>query len=189
MAKVRTNIFVRGLQGDLGKQFYVGTGLVSGRTNVNAMIDKDRDRDYTPAQLAQQQSWREAIAYAKDKQGEQIYIEKADGAIQSPYNIAMADYLNRPQLLEVDLTGWKGGPNDVIRLRAYDDVKVAEVRVQLGSDDGVMLEEGLAVDKGALWWEYAPTGGLTGKLQVTITAKDLPGHIVEYSQVRTISAS
>jgi hypothetical protein len=63
------------------------------------------------------------------------------------------------------------------------------VRVQLGSDDGVVLEEGLAVDQGALWWEYAPTGGLAGKLQVTITAKDLPGHIVEYSQVRTISAS
>ena len=60
--------------------------------------------------------------------------------------------------------------------------------VRIGSDDGVVLEEGLATEVGALWWEYAPTGGLTGPLTVTITAVDLPGHAVEYSQVRTISA-
>jgi hypothetical protein len=75
----------------------------------------------------------------------------------SPYNLAMADWFNRPQFREIDLTGWKGAPGDVIRVKAYDDVKVVEVRVRLSSDDGIVLEEGLATETGALWWEYAPT--------------------------------
>ena len=52
MANVRNNIFVRGLNGDLGKQFRVTTSKATGRTTVSARMDFEKEREYTPAQLA-----------------------------------------------------------------------------------------------------------------------------------------
>jgi hypothetical protein len=189
MAKVRNNIFLRGLQGDLGGQFYVGTGLVSGRTSVSPRIDSDKERVYSPAQLAQQQAFREAIAYGKAKKGEEIYITRADGTGKSPYNLAVADWFNRPQILEVDLTAWKGASGDVIRLRAQDDVGVTQVAVTISDEEGAVLEAGQATDLGALWWEYTTTNSHAGRLTLTIAARDLPGHDTVYTQVRTLNAA
>ncbi len=187
MAKNNGNLFLNRFTGTVGDQIVLRKGK-DGRTIMSAKPTYDEDRTYSPAQLIQQDAFREAVEYAKDKQGEAIYIAKADGTDMSPYNVAMADWFHQPQFREIDLTSWKGAPGDVIRVKAQDDVKVVEVRVQLGSDDGLVMEEGLATEVGGLWWEYAPTGNLTGPLTVTITAKDLPGNSVEYSQVRTISA-
>ena len=48
---------------------------------------------------------------------------------------------------------------------------------------------GQATEGSAQWWEYAPTGDFTGQqVTLTIAARDLPGHVTEYSQVRTFSA-
>jgi len=189
MAKVRTNIFVRGLQGNLGGQFYVTVSKVSGRTTVSALDDSEKQHEYSPAQLAQQQAFREASAYAKAMRGEQIYITKADGTGKSPYNIAMADWFHRPSFREVDLTAWKAGEPGLIRVNAYDDVQVVSVSVRISDQDGFTLEEGQATNVGALWWEYPTTGELTGKLSLTLTARDLPGHETVYTQERTLNAA
>ena len=173
----------------MGGQFYIGTGLVSGRTNVNARIDTEKERVYSPAQLAQQQAFREAIAYGKAKMREEVYITRADGTRKSPYNLAVADWFNRPQILEVDLTAWKGASGDVIRLRAQDDIGVRQVAVTISDEEGAVLEAGQATDLGALWWEYTTTNSHTGRLTLTIAARDLPGHDTVYTQVRTLNAA
>lgn len=188
MAKVSNNIFVRGLSGDLGNQFIVKSRK-SGHTVVSAKTNFENNRVYSPAQLAQQQAFREAVAYAKEAKGQEIYIIKANGGPRSPYNVALADWFHRPEILEVDLTGWRGEAGELIRMRAQDDIKVEQVTVTISDEAGVVLEEGQASYAGALWWEYAATGSAAGKLTVTITAKDIPGHLAEYSQVRTISGS
>ena len=189
MAKVRTNIFVRGLQGDLGGQFYVAVSKVSGRTSVSARDDAEREREYSPAQLAQQEAFREACAYAKAMRGEQIYITKADGTGKSPYNIAMADWFHRPSFREVDLTAWKAGEPGFIRVKASDDVQVVSVSVRISDQDGFTLEEGQATNVSGWLWEYPTTGELTGKLTLTLTARDLPGHETVYTQERTLNAA
>lgn len=187
MAIVSNNLLVRGLSGNLGDQFTVRTNK-NGRTIVSAKKDFENDRTYSPAQLAQQQAFREAVAYAKAMMGQEIYIIKANGGPRSPYNLAMADWFNRPQILEVDLSGWMGAAGELIRMRAQDDVLVAGVTVTISDGDGVVLESGQATEGGALWWEYAPSGDFTGQqVTLTIAARDLPGHIGEYSQVRTFS--
>ena len=56
--------------------------------------------------------------YAREKQGEAIYITRTAGTDMSPFNLALADWFNKPQFREIVLTGWKGGPDDVIRVRA-----------------------------------------------------------------------
>ena len=186
MAKVYNNIFVRGLSGKLGDQFIVKTDK-SGRTIVSAKPTFNGTREFSPAQLMQQQAFREAAAYAKEKKGEEIYITKASGGTKSPYNLAVADWFNRPKILEVDLTAWYGQAGDMIRMRAQDDVMVDQVTVTISDGTDTVLESGQANDTGGLWWEYATNGNITGQVTVTIAARDLPGHVTEYSQVRTFS--
>ena len=176
MAKVNNNIFVRGLSGKLGDQFIVKTDK-GGRTIVSAKPTFNGAREFSPAQLAQQQAFREAAAYAKDKKGEEIYITKANGGAKTPYNIAVADWFNRPEILEVDMGGWTSG--GVIRVRAQDDVKGEEVKVGIADENGTLLEEGQAQEVGALWWEYNTAQPYAMNLFVTVAARDLPGHVTE----------
>jgi len=74
-------------------------------------------------------------------------------------------------------------------MRVQDDVLVAGVTVTISTGDESVLESGQATEKGALWWEYALSGDFTGqRVTLTIAARDLPGHVTEYSQMRTFSA-
>ena len=183
MAKVSNNIFVRGLSGNLGNQFVVKTDK-SGRTVVSNKASFDNDREPSQAQSIQRQAFREAVAYAKDKKGEEIYIARANGGSRSPYNIAVADWFNRPEILEVDMSKWTNGSGGLIRVRAQDDVKVQQVRVMITDETGALLEEGEAQEVGALWWEYNTSLAAGDNQQVTISASDLPGHVAEWSELR-----
>jgi len=175
MAKVNNNIFVRGLSGNLGDQFIVKTDK-GGRTIVSVKPSFNSNREFSEAQLNQQQAFREASAYAKDMQEEEIYSFKAEGTAKSAYNIAIADWFNEPEILEVDLSSWNGGAGEVIRMRVQDDVKVDQVTVTITDGTDEVLEQGEADETGALWWEYTTTEMVSGDLTVTISAKDLPGH-------------
>jgi hypothetical protein len=125
-------------------------------------------------------------------QGEEIYISKANGGAippliggaRSPYNIAVAEWFNRPQILEVDLSSWTDGSGGTIRVRAQDDVKVQQVKVMIADESGTPLEEGEARDVGALWWEYSTVQATVDNLRVTVFAKDLPGHVTERTELK-----
>ena len=96
MAKVRENIVMQGLSGTLGNQLVIKLDK-AGRTIVSAKPHFNGDREFSPAQLMQQQAFREAAAYAKMVKGEELYIIKANGGPKSSYNVALADWFNRPQ--------------------------------------------------------------------------------------------
>jgi hypothetical protein len=178
MAIVSNNLLVRGLSGNLGDQFVVRTEK-NGRTIVSAKTNFENDREYSPAQLAQQQAFREAVAYAKAMKGQEIYITKANGGSKSPYNIAVADWFNRPEILEIDLKSWSGEAGQVIRMRVQDDVQVQHVAVAIADEADNVLEQGLAVEVGALWWEYTTTATASGNAKVMVLALDTPGHTTE----------
>lgn len=73
-------------------------------------------------------------------------------------------------------------------MRVQDDVLVQDVTVTISDGDETVLESVQATKLGALWWEYAPTGDFSGQqVTLTIAARDLPGHVTEYSQVGTFS--
>lgn len=185
MARVHQNIVMQGAKGTLGNQLIFKKDK-AGRTIISVMPTFDEDRAFSLAQQVQQQAFREAAAYAKDQTENPIYLAKAEGTPLNAYNVAVADWFNRPQILEVDLSGWMGAAGELIRMRAQDDVLVEGVTVTISDGDGVVLESGQASEGGALWWEYAPSGDFTGQqVTVTIAARDLPGHVGEYSQVRT----
>ena len=101
--------------------------------------------------------------------------------------MAVADWFNAPQILEVELSGWNGDIGQVIRVRAQDDVKVAEVSVQISNGTGALLESGQAMEAGALWWEYTSMQHFSGDLTVTVAARDLPGHSTKVSEQKTVT--
>ena len=187
MAKVRNNIFVRGLNGDLGRQFYVATSKVTGRTTVSARMDFEKDREPSEAQKAHQQAFREAIFYGQSMKGEEIYQIKADGTGKSPYNLAVADWFHAPEVNSIDLSEWSGAAGGTVRVWARDDVMVKRVIVRFSDAAGELLEEGAASELGANWWSYETRTPMTGAVTVTATAVDLPGNMTELSREMTVS--
>lgn len=184
MAKVRKNFLIRGLDGVLGGQFLVRTGKISGRTNVFAKTDCVTRHDVSPAQGAHKQAFHEASAYADANRENPIYIAKAKGKKdkkRQPYNVAIADWFHPPQVLEIDLKGWRGAIGEVIRVLAADDVRVAQVRIEISEETGAIVEAGEATKNYTQWWEYAVQGAMRGECTVTVLASDLPGHVTQAS--------
>jgi hypothetical protein len=93
--------------------------------------------------------------------------------------VAVADYLNAPDIRTVDLSKYTGTEGDEIRIEVSDDFAVKSVYVQINNDDGSLVEEGNAVNSAGHLWIYTATQNnecLTGD-RILITASDLPGNI------------
>jgi hypothetical protein len=182
MAKVIDNIFVRGLSGSLGDQFIVKT-FKNGRTVICKKPIFKSDRTFSQAQVDHQQAFREAAAYAKQMKGEEIYVRLANRMAKTPYNLALSDWFNPREILAIDLSGWTNGSGDIIRINARDNIKVQGVKVTITDENGVLLEEGQAQEVGALWWEYRTAQTAAINMSVTVSARDLPGHITERAEI------
>ena len=105
MAKVNGNIFMEHLSGMIGDQLVLKRAR-GGGTIISKKPTFRPDRAFSTAQLAQQQAFREATAYGRAMKREPIYLAKANGSAQTGYNVAVADWFNRPEILEIDLSGW-----------------------------------------------------------------------------------
>src|SRR5260221_9685814 len=138
MAKVQNNIFVRGLSGSLGDQFVVRKGK-AGNTVISNKPVFSSQREFNASQLAHQDAFREAIAYAKTAKDEEVYLTKAQGTTMSAFNAAVADWFNKPQVLEIDANGWTGASGETIRVKAMDDTLVIKVHVVITDNANAVL--------------------------------------------------
>ncbi len=184
MAKVYNNIFIRGLSGSLGDQFVIRKGK-AGNTIISAKPTFDSNRDFNDTQLAHQDAFREAIAYAKTAKNNPVYIAKAEGTTKSAFNLAVADCFSPPQVLEIDASGWTGAIGQSIRVKVQEDIHVA--RVHLIIDNGqrtvntgqeTIFEQGELVRSDGLWWTYTTTTQIpmSPAPRVLTAAYDLPGN-------------
>ena len=181
MAKVNNNVVTHGLSGLLGNQIVFRAGK-GGRTIVATRPVHDSNRILSPSQLAHQEAFREAIAYAKTTKDEAIYINKAQGTAMSAFNAAVADWFNQPKVQEIDTNGWSGEIGQAIRVKAQDDVRVVKVHVVIRDTSGSVLEQGDAEQEDGLWWVYTTTTVISSPLtnSITATAQDLPGNSAEF---------
>lgn len=176
MAKVSNNIFVRGLSGSLGDQFIIRKGR-GGTTVITNKPTFASDRTFNEAQLAHQDAFRMAIAYAKSARTQEVYATKVEGTDQTAFNAAVADYFGSPEVLEIDVQGWDGSIGHVILIKAQDDTHVATVQVAITNGNGTTFEQGQAMRGDGLWWKYTTTTQVSGDpIHVIATAKDLPGN-------------
>ena len=181
MAKVRNNMLIRGLSGAVGEQFVIRKDK-AGRTIVGNMPGFDENRQFTEAQVAHQEAFKEAAAYGKGAKAQDVYAAKAEGTPLTPYNVAVADWFHEPEIKDIDLSGWNGGVGQVIRIEAVDDVQVKQVTVVITDENGAVLEQGAAVKADDLWWTYTTTQAASGSPKVIVSAEDLPGHIAKMTK-------
>ncbi len=179
MAKVGKNIIITGLSGSLGDQLVIKMGK-GGQTIISTTPKFPAGREFTAAQTTQHQRFGEAAAYAKDAaKQEPLYAEKAAGTAQSAYNVALADFLHPPEIVEIDVSAYTGKIGETIRARVQDDVKVKQVKVVIATDQDQLIEQGAATPGTGLWWNYAATVNATsGNVKVIVHAWDLAEHEV-----------
>jgi hypothetical protein len=180
MAKVYNNIFVRGLTGAVGDQFVIRKTR-SGKTIIANKPMFGEDRQYTETQKNQQQAFRKATTYAKFARNQQVYIDKAKGTNLSAYNIAVADWFGKPEVLEIDTSDWTGQIGQTIYVQAQDNIQVMHVQVTIDDGNGTTFEEGQAVQADGLWWHYTTRSAvsLASPVRIVATAQDRPGNTSE----------
>jgi hypothetical protein len=154
LAKIKLNALVESAHGRLGSD------LVLKRTRSGATIlakkpEFSKNRKFSPAQREHQERFRQAVAYAKAAQANPIYVALAKKQKQPAYNVALADAMHPPRVIEIDASGYSGQAGDVIRVQAEDDVQVTRVQIAIYDARGRMVEEGDAVsDRVGRWWTY-----------------------------------
>ena len=162
MARVRKNLAMQGLTGKLGDQFVIRTDK-AGRTIVGTKPTFSEGRQFSDAQVTHHEEFREAVAYAKSAKDLDIYVQKAGGTPQNAYNVAVADWFNKPEIKELDVTGWNGAPGGTIRVRAMDDVQVAQVNVVITDSTGAVQEQGHPPAPHIFDWAGSATDHLINK--------------------------
>jgi hypothetical protein len=98
---------------------------------------------------------------------------------KSAYALAVADFLNPPEIRAVSLEQYTGHAGEPINLHVVDDFQVAGVRVVLLNSEGTPIEQGEARDQGNNTWCYDTRHTVPSfrRLTIVITAYDIPGNI------------
>jgi signal peptidase I len=180
MAKQKGNVVTHGLSGKVGDLLVFRQ--VDGKTVVSKI--PEQPKKVSEEQLKHQKRFQRATIYGKsiaaDPQLKELYnaeAKKKKGV--TAYNIAVADYLNAPDIEDVDLTGYTGTAGDEIRIIASDDFAVKEVHVSISNVDGGLIEEGYASQLVGNLWIYVASknnDNLAGD-RIVVTASDIPGNI------------
>jgi hypothetical protein len=179
MAKA-TNALTQGISGKV-------SGMVF-RRNANGSVsigDAPRPSSKAPSAgtLAQRQRFQQAAFYGRavqqDPARKAAYETGITADATSAYLVAVADFLNAPDINGIDFRNYGGRPGDVITILATDDFAINHVHVRIQNLDGTLVEEGdAAPDPDGYTFRYTATAvnaSLTGD-KITITATDMPGN-------------
>ena len=188
MAKVKNNIVTQGLSGMLGGQ------LVFRQTSRGTEVSVAPQAPTGPpsaGQVAHQNRFQQAVIYARgqaqDPAVQVKYAEEAKTQHLSVFNVILRDFMQAPNIADVDLSQYRGKVGDLIAIRATDDHAVRSVHVKIENSDGSLVEEGDAQQQAdPNEWLYAATAknaSLAGD-KITVSATDNPGHSV--SKTRTL---
>ena len=145
----------------------------------------------TPAMKAHRARFQQATFYGRavqnDPAAKAAYDAAVDTTTTSAYTVAVADYLNAPDIRDVDFSAYRGRIGDRITIQATDDFAVTTVRVHIQNPDGSLVEEGDAVGQPDgftfIYTTTAANASLIGD-KITVTAEDRAGN--ETTQQQTL---
>jgi len=134
--------------------------------------------------ISMQEEVRQAVNYAEFAWDQPIYQSKAVGTSNSAYNLAVADALGKPQILDVDIHEWTRKIGQTILIEAKDNFMVLSVRLVIREGETI-LEDGEAEqsEMDGLVWRYTLKTPVERKPGITLDAYayDLPGNVGKYS--------
>jgi hypothetical protein len=191
MSDVELNPTVDGYRGSIGRLVFK---KYKGRTIVGKK--PVRTKEQSQAELARQENFREAVAYAKsviaNPVASEFYKPIAFQRDISVYNCALGDFLKVPTIKPLDLDSYKGRIGDVIKIRAVDDTGFADLNVEIVAQDGTPIESGLAVEEGERSgkWIYTATKAVALGSEIFIEVKgcDHAGNKAQITENPTVGA-
>jgi hypothetical protein len=134
--------------------------------------------------ISMQEEVRQAVNYAEFAWDQPIYQCKAVGTSNSAFNLAVADALGKPQILDIDIHGWTRKIGQTILIEARDNFMVLSVRLVIREGETI-LEEGEAEQSelDSLVWGYSLQTTVERKPGMTLDAYayDLPGNVGKFS--------
>jgi hypothetical protein len=172
MSDVELNETINGYRGSIGKlvfKKYKGRTIVC-RKGVS-------NKPPTEGQLAQRAEFTEASSFADSVEADPallaFYEPIADQRELTVRAVAMGDYLKKPTIKPLNLSNYKGRIGDVIKIRATDDIGLADLNVEIVAQDGTHIESGKAVEQGVRSgkWIYTATAQVNIGTDVFIEAK------------------
>jgi hypothetical protein len=188
MAKSKNNVVTHGLSGKIGDL------LIFRQRDGETIVAKKAEpsKKSSEKQVQQRRSFQQATVYAKaataDTELKDLYeaaAKKRKGI--TAYNVAVADFMSAPDIESIDLSGYKGQPDDVIRIIVSDNFAVKAVNVKICNADGSTVEEGYASHGLGNLWSYVAkqvNESLDGD-KIIISATDIPGNITNEEEIIT----
>ena len=180
MARVQFNPIMEQIRGHVGN-------LVFKRYGTRVIIATKADREGiapTLAQEAQRDRFYQAVQYAKaamaDPATRILYEDGAKAKGIPAFSFAVSDYLNAPEVTEVDISNYAGATGDKITFHATDNFGLVSAHLTITKADGTVIESGNASEisphSGA--WSYTATKTIPPgtKVQVLAAVKDHAGH-------------
>jgi hypothetical protein len=186
MAKVSGNVILHGASGKIGDQIVVRQ---TDHGIVLAAAPEIGSRAATPAQTSWREKFRHAVGYAKGAHDRPEYGKLAESRNWSTFNVATADFLHPPSIVDIDLSDYNGAQGDSIHVRVMDDVEVKEVGLIISNDQNVIVDKGSLtrdpVDR-TLWHFKATKAANCTHVKLIVDAADLPGHVAKKLSDKTL---
>ena len=183
MAESKNNIITHGLSGKVGDLIVFRSK--GGKTFVSSAPRKPTGEP-SDAQKAQKKRFQEATIYGKTAMANPAvkndYETSAKKKGLTAYNVAVADFLKAPEIVEINLSNYTGAIGDTIVITVTDNFKVETVTVDIANADGSEVESGAATPGASRTvWTYTAkvaNASLDGD-KITVRAYDVPGNVGE----------
>jgi len=178
--KTFQNIVTKGLSGKILQLVFKQW---AGLTYVAAAPSKSS----IPATEEQRQTrihFKEAVRYAKrmmDDTAMKSLYQQSLKPRQTAFNRAIKDFMTVPVIGFINAGNYNDQPFSHIVVRAMDDFRVMNVKVEIKNSAGQLIEEGDAVPAGnGLDWKYMITESAKAAVEnvITVTVSDMAGNEV-----------
>jgi hypothetical protein len=182
MAKQTRNVVTHGLSGKIGDL------LVFRQKDGKTIVAKAPapPKRVSEKQTEHRQRFQEAVIYAKAALASPVtgdLYQTAAKKGRQPFNVAVADFFNAPDIHRVDLKEYHGAVGDKITVIVSDDVAVQSVQVSIYHADGSPVESGAAVNASGLWiYTVEQNNENREGSKIVITASDFPGNVTHKEQ-------
>jgi hypothetical protein len=169
MSKAKLSEQVKGSSSRAGGLIY---GPIPDGTTVEHRTHNRRKPKFKRGHKEHLQRLQGAAHYARwAAKAQPIYAELAKGTDKTAFHLARSDWFHPPVIHEVKLR------QNMIRVRASDNVMVTKVVITILDEEGRLVEAGEATRRAGDWWEYVPR--IAGKI-LTAAAWDLPGNVTRF---------
>ena len=185
MATNTNNVITRGFRGKIGNLIF----RMWGKKTVVSSAPSYKTLKWSKAQKENRRRFHDAMTWARQAMEDpekRLYYQKKAKKMQTPWNVAVADFMKKPEIREIEVRNYHGKTGDTIEVKVWDKYMVAGVIVSIYDNRGVEVESGLAVETLTpfvrIYQSMEDNSNWKGG-HVEVRVSDFPGNVTKSSLV------